>query len=408
MTRLLLDEDNVLLASQPIYDNDDTIAGVELLFRNDLGQRVDEIGEVRATSELLFNFCAGVTGQTDHYRQPAYINVSADFLLSKAFFPIDPSRVVIELVETIKPDSRLIEAVAEWHRQGFRFALDDFGFQEEWLPLLDYSSVVKVDVLATDFRTATEYRQRYDRAGLSWLAEKVEDHRVLSAYREAGFDLYQGYFLARPLLVYGKKPTANVVQLARVIRELYTEEPDPGRIVELIGADPDLSVSLLKVVNSPLYRAYRPISSLQQVVIWLGMDNLRRWAIIIESIKLSSTDRARLVLIRAEYCRLLAMRNADKALDPSHAFLVGLLSGVDVLLSVHTRCFLQEIRVEEEIEQAVLEHSGALGSILSQTLAIEKAVSLKQKPELERTPLPDLVDYGRVTLQVQQMLSEFL
>ncbi|GGC00467.1 histidine kinase [Marinobacterium zhoushanense] len=408
MTRSPIDENNVLLASQPIYDGSDSIAGVELLYRNDLGQRADEVGEVRATSELLFNFCAGITRQTDHYQQPAYINVSADFLLSKAFFPIDPARVVIELVETIKPDRRLIEAVADWHSRGFRFALDDFGFQEAWLPLLDYASVVKVDVLNTGFQDAIDYREQLHRPGLSWLAEKVEDQRTLAAYREAGFDLYQGYFLARPVHIYGRKPTANVVQLTRVIRELYAEEPEPGRIVDLIAADPSLSVSLLKVVNSPLYRAARPINSLQQVVIWLGMDNLRRWAIIIEAIKLSSTDKARMVLIRAEYCRTLAMRSTNEMLDPSHAFLVGLLSGVGVLLSVDPELFLQEIHVDDEIERAVLEHSGPLGALLSQTLTIEKAISLKLKPELEALPIQDLVEYGRVTLQVQQMLSEFL
>ncbi len=138
---------NVLLAAQPIYNREDQVHAVELLYRNDASQSALEVGENLATSELLFNLCSAVTDEFEYFHVPAFINVSASFLQSGAFLPIDPDRVVIELVERIEPSPAFITAVQAWHERGFRFALDDFEFTEAWNPLLPLVDVIKVDIL---------------------------------------------------------------------------------------------------------------------------------------------------------------------------------------------------------------------------------------------------------------------
>lgn len=403
MLQQTTEKGSVLLAAQPIYDNRTHIEAVELLYRNDLRQSALDVGEERATSELLLNLCTGITEQVDHFGKPAFINVTTDFLLSQAFLPIEPERVVIELVERIQPDRRLIEAVAEWHRRGFRFALDDFEFRDDWRPLLKYASVIKVDVMQTALRDAARHREQYDLKGCRWLAERVEDQSTRTAYQAAGFDLCQGYFMARPTMIYGKKLNASALQLSRLIGVLFSGEPDMARIVELVGNDPGLSVSLLKVVNSPLYRARQPISSIQGVVMRLGLDNLRRWAVLIASVQASSREQARWILIRAQFCQSLCDFPEYSTINPEQAFMAGLLSGADVLLSVDNETFLRQVCVDETIKQAVLRRSGDLGKLLERALEIEKAVSLKL--EMDALPLPYVEAYRQVCTGIQHQLS---
>lgn len=398
------DTQNRLLAAQPIYDRNTRVAAVELLYRDDLDQTAMDIGEAQATSELLLNLCTGITDQVDHYRKPAFINVSADFLLSRAFLPIDPAHVVIELVERIRPDADFIDAVAAWHRRGFRFALDDFEFTDAWRPLLEYASVIKVDVLNTPLEQALEYREHMTLPGCRWLAERVETEEVRAAYHDAGFHLYQGYFLARPITIYGKKLSAAAMQLTRVLGALYSDEPDMNLIMDLINDDPGLAMSLLKVVNSPLFRTRQPITSVQGVVLRLGLDNLRRWVVLIAAVRAGSSEVARLVLVRAKFCMAMCDAARYASLNPDSAFLAGLLSGADILLSVETESFLREVEVEPEVRRAVLNREGPLGQLLNEAIALERACCMKQP--LTQYAADDLQRYRDVQLRVQLLFNE--
>ena len=117
-----------LFAAQPIFDRNNNRVAVGLLYRSDNGITALELGDNKATTELLYNLCSGISNQIAQYNAPVFINVCADFLLSDSFLPLDADNVVIELVERITPDADFIAHVAAFKRRGFRFALDDFEF----------------------------------------------------------------------------------------------------------------------------------------------------------------------------------------------------------------------------------------------------------------------------------------
>lgn len=396
--------DNILLASQPIYDRANEVVGVELLYRNDAGQNVFDIGEDRATSELVFNFCTGITQQVDHFDQPAFINVTRDFLCSGAFLPIEPSKVMVELVERIEPDQELVEAVARWHAKGFRFALDDFEFKPSWEPLLKYADIIKVDVEQTSMTEVLEHRKQLARYPLRWLAERIETGAQHREYLDAGFDLFQGYFLARPGVVYGKKLSPAALNLAQLIGLLFADEPDVDAITSVLVDDPILSVSLLRIVNSPLYKTHQHISTMKEVVVRLGFVAIRRWAILISSLQASSPETARMILVRAQACAALAPLYESERLDANRAFLAGLLSGVDVMLEVDLACFLDALELCEDIKAAALHQRGPLGAVVSNVQRVERRLALKQDPG--RINLRLLSIYAESARNVQSLFNE--
>ncbi len=395
---------SILLAAQPIYDDRDDLQGVELLYRNDLHQGADQIGDRRATSELIVNLCSGITDQVEHYQRPAFINVTADFLQSRAFLPLDPDQVVIELVERIRPTPELVEAVSDWHRLGFRFALDDFEFGDDWAPLLPYASIIKVDVLETDFEVNLERKRSLAAFDGEWLAERVEDQVTHERYRDAGFTLFQGYFLARPKNILGTRLTPSAIHVTQVINALFAEEPEWGEIVTALSNDPALTLSLIRIANSPLYRARHEIVTLDGVIRHLGLNHLRRWAALIASLNASSPAAARLVLARARFCQLLADRSLRCSVPSEQAFLVGLLSGSDVLLGIRIDALLDELDLCQNTIDALRDRRGPAGALLQRALYVERAVSLKTG--LEDLDPRVLTAYRKVSDDVQQLFNE--
>ncbi|MCL7751888.1 HDOD domain-containing protein [Guyparkeria hydrothermalis] len=399
-----VDLPSILLAAQPIYDGADNLRGVELLYRDNLQRTVEQIGDERATSQLIVNLCAGITEQIDHYQGPAFINVCRDFLMSRAFLPLEPDSVVIELVERIKPTPELIEAVAEWHAQGFRFALDDFEFHADWEPLLQYASVIKVDVLDRDVDEILAQKERLGNLDCQWLAERVEDESTRNRFRDAGFTLFQGYFLARPREVLGTQLNPSALHMVRVINTLFSREPQWAEIAEAIAHDPGLAISLIRIANSPLYRSRQEITSLEGVVRHLGLNHLRRWAALITSLNASSPEAARLILWRAQFCQELAEHSRRGEVKPEQAFLVGLLSGADILLNVSLERLLDELELGESSRAAILHRRGAAGAMLARALHVEQTVALKR--DLHQLHPRILTRYRQIGDRVQMLINQ--
>ena len=60
--------------------------------------------------------------------------------------PVDPARVVIEVLESVRVDSDVIDALSAWRQRGYRIALDDFCLEKSDVGPLAFAEIVKLDV----------------------------------------------------------------------------------------------------------------------------------------------------------------------------------------------------------------------------------------------------------------------
>lgn len=372
----------ILFASQPIYSRNNDVYAHELLYRHENGVSAFEVGDSVATSEVLYNLCTGLLDYVEHVKLPVCVNVSTEFLLSGLFLPLAPNHVIVELVERIEPTTEIIDAVKRWVDKGFRFALDDFEFQDSWTPLLEFASIIKVDIEKTSFEIAQQRFEQLKHLDALWLAERVEDEETYERYIELGFDLFQGYYLARPTVVEGKRvPSAAATQLTLVINQLFSDDPELYEIVAALQTDPVLVVNLLRIANSPYYGLSRKIESLKEVVMLLGLEPLRKWVLLIVSVKGQAPIKTKLVLIRAYMCIELARKKDPFNRLSGAAFLAGLLSGSDVLLGIDKETFLEDLHISENVREAVLQQTGELGQYLTQILDFEYDLAMKKPVE---------------------------
>ncbi|NIC04254.1 EAL and HDOD domain-containing protein [Billgrantia bachuensis] len=367
--------DNLLLASQPIFDIAGNVRGVELLYRSDQGLSAFDVGEDIATAEVVYQLCTAISQRAGFYKAPAFINVSTDLLLSPHFLPVPPEHVVIELVERITPTTEMVETVRRLHRQGFRFALDDFSFDPEWAPLLPLASFIKIDTTLLSPEEAKKHRTRLEHLDIQWIAERVETREERDAYQDSGFELFQGYFYAKPVLVYGKKIPPSTLQATQLLRALCQPEPDSSEIIALIQSDPELAIKLTRISNNAFYRSHTTISSIQDVVARLGFQRLSSWVALFGLLGNASSEHAELALTRAKACELLAQQAQLSAED---AYFIGLLSTAELLLGVPGEEFLSCLELDTATSDALLFREGAYGSILQRIEGTERRYAMCQ------------------------------
>lgn len=393
--------DHLLLASQPIFDRADKVHGVELLYRNDQGLSALDVGEVQATAEVVYQLCTAISQRAVHYQAPAFINVSTELLLSRHFLPVSPEHVVIELVERITPTPALVEAVHRLSRQGFRFALDDFAFAPAWYPLLPMASYIKVDIQTMPWEEMGAKRERFAHLEAKWIAERVETREERDTCLELGFELFQGYFYARPAPVYGKKIPPTTLQATRLLRELCRGEPDMGEVVRLIESDPDLGIKLIRIANSAYYRPRFPIGSIHDVVIRLGLRQLTSWVTLFGLLGNTTSEHAELALTRAKACEMLAQRDR---LNTQDAYFIGLLSTAELLLGVPHEEFLGCLSLDAATSDAILRREGAYGNLLQRIEGTERQVAmLGLKASEENARLLDI--YHQAHHEAYELLS---
>lgn len=131
-------------------------------------------------------------------------------------YPIDPSRIIFEVTETMAlhdpAQMRDIDDIRTFidslRKQGFRFALDDFGTgftSFRYLKLLQVD-LVKIDgeyiknltIDQTDRLFVQQMVGLCKGLGITTIAEFVEDRSIAAALQELGVDAGQGWLFAKP------------------------------------------------------------------------------------------------------------------------------------------------------------------------------------------------------------------
>lgn len=359
---------HVAVARQPVLDRDEQVAGYELLYRSTTSApaALDAEG---ATSKVIVRALADIGLERLVGEKLALVNVTREFLLGVRPLPLPPERVVLELLEGQLVDDELLDVLAELRGCGFRVALDDFRFDAGWERLMDHADAVKLDIRelwGADLRAAVRRLREWD---VTLLAEKVETRAEYDACRALGFDYFQGYFFAQPLLVEGDAvPThrvAGLTALARAGAATTFEE-----LERMITQDAGLAYKLVRLANSAFVGARGRVTSVRGALARMGSVNVRRWAMLLSLAGL--TDRPQHVLatglLRARQCELLAAPPADAA----SAFTAGLFSVLDALLGAPMPELLAGLPFDARMSGAILDHAGPEGELLAAVLAYER------------------------------------
>jgi EAL and modified HD-GYP domain-containing signal transduction protein len=255
---------------------------------------------------------------------------------------------------------------------GFSLALDDFSGDPQFERLFDIVEVVKFDLPQMGqevLETNVKYLKNWP---VKLLAEKVEYIDQAMHCQGLGFDLFQGYYFARPVILTGKRADTSKLALMRLIG-LVLEDADTPEIEQVFKHDPSLSYNLLRLVNSVAMGMRNRISSLRQAIVVLGRQQLQRWLQLLLFVNPGGdmhNPLLELAATRGKLMELLAIAQSPQNRD-SHdrAFMTGIMSLLDTLLGMPMEEVVKQVSLASDVEKALLNHEGMLGNLL---LLVEK------------------------------------
>jgi EAL and modified HD-GYP domain-containing signal transduction protein len=371
--------DNFFLARQPILNRGQRLVAYELLFR-DARQRneanITDDAEATATviahaSELGMEQVVG--------DQMAFVNVDAIGLMSDFIRFLPNDKVILEILETVKATPEVMDRVRELKQAGFKFALDDVvGQSEDVQKLQPLCDVIKVDIKDMQPGTLQALTRVLKNPKQKLLAEKVETVEEFQQCMELGFEYFQGYYFARPVILSGKKISPSQRSVLHLL-ELLNTDASSQEIERSVKHDALITLNLLRLVNTPAVGVRYRINSVGHALMVLGRRQLQRWLQILLYVKNGGTQEFTSPLLQLATTRGKTMELMVEHLRPGQrvsadiGFTVGVMSLMDTLFSIHMRDVLDSVNVLDEVRAALLHRGGDYGSMLYLIEQIEKA-----------------------------------
>jgi c-di-GMP phosphodiesterase len=357
------------IARQAILDRKSNTIGYELLFRDSPDNKFPEIDQDVATSKLIIQNHLHGDIESLSMGKPAFINFTEQCLVNKFPLMFDKSSIVIELVGHPKLTPRLLKIVKYYHDHGYQIALTEYDLSEQWDALFPYLTVIKIDVEKINAKRLTPLVKKIKPYHIKLAAEKVETRYQLQSLAEVGFNYYQGFFYHEPEIIEGQTLAPFKAQMLHLMSETFKTPLDYAAISEIISRDINLTIGLLKMVNNVATGTRVEITSLKQATTYLGEEKLRQFVSILAMSKLTteqSSEASKQALVTGKVMESLASSGQFKSIQ-EFAFITGLLSSIEVILSMPMAAILKHMPLAEPIVLALTLQKGPLGELLSLT-----------------------------------------
>ncbi len=347
---------DVCVARQAIFNRQRRVYAYELLFRsNPDSTAFDGTDASAATTQVIANSLFAIGLDSMLCGKQAFLNLGRELLIDGLPSILPKEIAIFEVLETVEPDLAVLAACQRLRLAGYRIALDDFVCQPRFEPLTHFANFIKVDMRSTPRAEQERLVSTYQARGIEMLAEKVETYEEFRWARDIGYDYFQGYFFARPVLVKGRQLSSSIVTCLRLIEESQRQELDFDGLEALISEDVSFSYKLLRYVNSALFHRASPVSSIREALNRVGEFQMRRWILLATLPRMTEnkpSELATLSVVRAHFCECVA----QLAEIPKHeeAFLMGLFSLLDALIDRPLEEALSQVRLAPTIANVLL------------------------------------------------------
>ena len=197
---------------------------------------------------------------------------------------------------------------------------------------------------------------------------------TLAAVTEAGAPMPEGTALAvdpGSATTPPPAPTTHTGPAAAVMLKLLSQvtgDADTRDIESTLKQDPQLSLQLLRLVNSAAFAPTSRIASFSQAITLLGRRQLQRWLQLLLFARGPSAEQSNPLLtqaaMRAALMEALAKAAGGSREMADEAYMVGMFSLLEQLFGKPLAGIIGSLQLDPAIADALLEHKGALGGLL--------------------------------------------
>ena len=164
----------IFLARQAIYNKNTKIVAYEILYRNSLENVFDKNQkQEEATYKVIQNISSfGLNILTNN--KLAFINFPEEAINSNMATLLPQDKVIIEVLETVKPTKEIIANLKFLRNKGYTIALDDISTYNQVEGFLEVIDIVKIDYKLSNKDERFNIIQKLKNKNIKMLAEKIE------------------------------------------------------------------------------------------------------------------------------------------------------------------------------------------------------------------------------------------
>ena len=387
----MLGSPQIFFGRQPILDRKQQLFAYKLFFRDGLpatGNRADVTDPTQATATVIANAFTELACNNALGPYRSFISIDHELLFSDLIEALPPQLVALEILETVAPTAEVVARCQQLHERHQTLVINGI-LDEHYRPLLALADIVKVDIMKMDDQRLGLLVPQLKAFGHKLLAEKVESAEQFAYCQGFGFDLFQGYYFARPTIIVGKKLNPSQLALVRLLG-LVLEDAETSAIENAFKLEPGLTVNMLRLTNSVSCGLTTKITSLRHAITILGRRQLQRWLqlLIYSGGATQGIDPLlQLAATRGRLMELLADRTHARNREFSdQAFMVGIISLMPALLGTEMADLLEQLPVAQRVKQALTGYGGAHGPLLQLVEATEQTDPLVLEEALSHHP----------------------
>ena len=331
---------------------------------------------------------------------PAFINVSAEFILNKRPLPLSRDRFVLVMPGDSEPTKPMLRAILETREAGCGIALRNITSAERSRDLLERTDYCFVDFSKVTLEQAKAQKKELKKFGCKLIASQLQSYGDFGKANELGFEYFGGPCFLRPRTATPDGIPPNRIAMMQLIHKLQEPEFDMADLETIISRDVAISYKLLRYVNSALISLPNNIESIKHAVQLVGTQRIRLWTSIL--IMFGFDDKPSELVVTAFVRATMAehLAEAMEARAPESYFTAGLLSVMDAMLDLPMKKAVELIPLASSIRDALTDHRGLIGMVLACVLAYEagdwtKVRCGKLTPEVIRRSYMDSIIAAR-------------
>ena len=398
--------ENIYLCKVPIFDKNQNLVAYEIKYDY-------ENEDFKQTVKKLYSLISDIDIVSILSGKEAFIKVTSDILIFTEFLNLIPKEIFTITIDYTNLKSKNVqEKVKEYRNDGYRFAIDldtleniDIDFLISFSGLFNFVFIDVSGISDEKINLIHNLRQ----LPFTMIANNVDSLYDFNKAKDLGFELFEGEFFKEPEKLESDTDVFNKLDTFKIIRYVH-EEDNLNEIAEAIKANPEISVALLKYVNSSFFYLRSPITSVNRTVIYLGKKNLINWLMLISMMSVSNKDTDREVvkaaLFRGKFMELLSKEINNDINIAETAFLFGILSFAERIFKAPLSIILRHLNLSEELEKDIKEGRGYFGELLSLAIAVEKNDKNKIKEYVNKLNIPkDRI--ADITIQSYEWVESF-
>ena len=371
---------DLVVARQPIYTADREVAGYELLFRSVATDQSagDLDGDLMTSTVLFSSLSIGLERLAGG--KMLFCNADRAVLTGKMPMLLPPEQTIIEVLESIEIDDEVLAGCRRLAGLGYRLALDDFVWFDGAEQLLELASIVKLDLLKTPVDELAALAARCRAFDVQLLAEKIETDEAFETCLKLGFDLFQGYALARPRNVRGRTLEASRLGPIRLATSLLMSDFDVDELEEILRTEPGMTYQLLQMAAIGSQAGLRRnVRSLRDALVLVGSVRVQSWIAFLMLRKHNdvSVDALVTALSRARMCELLCREAAPG--QATLGYTAGMLSAFELLIGLPSEQLFPDLPLSPELREAAFGESGPVADVVRDVVDYQAGRTSEQR-----------------------------